>query len=57
MFTITSNYETLKVTQTLDEALFVAKQQSESVEIYDYKSNRLLYEWSPTTGLRSFLVN
>lgn len=57
MYTITSNYETLKVTQTLDEALFVAKHQSESVEIYDYKSNRLLYEWSPITGLRSFLVD
>ena len=58
MFTVTAyqTSQTLRVTGTIEEAIAVAKQQPSEVSIYDEK-NRLLYEWSPFTGLKSFLVD
>jgi hypothetical protein len=57
MFDVRYAYETLKVTNTLEEAVAIAREKKDLVEIYDFRSNRLLYEWSPITGLKQFLVD
>lgn len=57
MFDVRYDFETLKVTSTLEEAITVAKEKNSQVDIYDFRTNRLLYEWSPLTGLKQFLVD
>jgi hypothetical protein len=57
MYDVRYNFTTFKVTQTLEEAIVVASGMNKDVNIYDYKTNRLLFEWSPITGLKQFLVD
>jgi hypothetical protein len=47
----------LTVTGNLQEAISVAKKQLEETQVVDYRTNRLICEWSPVSGLREFLVD
>ena len=49
-----SNQKTLP---DLSKALSYAQKQNESVAIYEMLTGNMLYEFSPSTGLKQFLVD
>lgn len=55
MFDVKIGSQSLKVTENLDEAIALAKQQNEDAQVYDFRTNNLICEWSPISGLRQFL--
>jgi len=55
MFDVKIGSQSLKVTGNLDEAIRLAKQQNEDAQVYDFRTNNLICEWSPVSGLRQFL--
>jgi hypothetical protein len=55
MFDVKIGSQSLKVTGNLDEAIMLAKQQNEDAQVYDFRTNNLICEWSPVSGLRKFL--
>jgi hypothetical protein len=56
MFDVKTGHKSLKVVGDLNEAISVAKQQQEETQIYDFRTNKLICEWSPLHGLREFLA-
>lgn len=56
MFDVKIGPQSLKVTGNLDEAITLAKQQDEDTQVYDFRTNNLICEWSPLSGLRQFLA-
>jgi hypothetical protein len=55
MFDVKIGVNSLTVTGDLQDALRVAKQQTEATQIYDFRTNKLIYEWSPQIGVKEFL--
>jgi hypothetical protein len=55
MFDVKIGPQSLKVTGNLEEAITLAKQQDEDTQVYDFRTNNLICEWSPLSGLRQFL--
>ena len=56
MYDVKLGWKRLLVTENLEDAIALAEQQNEDVQIYDSRTNNLICEWSPISGLRNFLT-
>ena len=57
MYILKKDFETIATVQNLGEAVTIAQNKKVPVQIFDFITNKLIYEYTQERGLQQFLVD